>query len=599
MPNIVRVAQRIRRELCSPEAMIPLYAESHHLSKGAAIHVVLGPRGNPRAEWLLSCPMPMSQHSMVKGFVKDGIVFGTPLLLLSWPDLLRQAELPPRPRTQLVHEILYCLRHLIADYDAVFVADLETFYKNYERAPVDEKVQRPGWLGQTDDEFETDRFNAHLEKLIGYPKFVRAFRTTFEAFFGFALHGNQPRVLGELALTRAQCSVLHPDMLARPPAGRDDFVDHAKPADAWVAELSWLISGHSGRTDGCYRLEQRGFGNLVLIDWAKLIEIAVAQGRESILTRFLDTSNKDYVEAGVRARHAMAARWPAGVISRRPRPLRELVREYAGVELENELDRNPYEVYTLTGLMVARENYHNRSAAAHALKTILQEKKGAAPHRHILYLQYGDKDIAVIKRDGTFWFTLPYELYLAYDVRELWEGKRYRAGGTDFWHLRGINAHANGGRYHDLGSEGQKIERRVEPIPEARAFCDWANIQAAGVLEGKGWQKKLYEQRYSERIQEKLTGARQHMGPFAALEDDALREFCEKRGKAGPFTAAEWRELDNVLPQRSRVAITRRRDHLGFQHAVTKGYASYARSGYCGRRSVARRVEWRRAGVPA
>jgi hypothetical protein len=227
----------------------------------------------------------------------------------------------------------------------------------------------------------------------------------------------------------------------------------------------------------------------------------------------------------------------------------------------------------------------------------------------IAFLDYEGPDqesrkVQVIRRKmgatPQFLFQVPYEheLPAEYALREHWEGRRYTIGHVTYWTLRGINAHANGGRHVPFKQRKkgeEELVRIIPPVPAATAFRVWAELQAAA-LSGENFGKRLFDERRDERIKEKLAGQRKHLGRFAASEDQDLRRFFEQHGP-GNLSEEAKRELQNAVPGRSVKSLLERRDRLGFEYALQNGYAAYARSGYCGHASVARKRSWLAAGV--
>ena len=585
------LARRLRAACVDPQNRFTLLGEPGALDQGVCYHCVSGKHRNNEDRWILDQP------GIPPGLFPHGLGKGHVAIVVRWPELLAQALFPPKPLFAIAHDLLDFLQPVIWQHDAVLWTDL-----GYLR---EIRGTDPFLASLTATKIQ--RFNRHLEALLQTQGFRQDVRRTMRGSLAPAIARTVPAEDRE----RAGKDALF--LLARRLLDGIGFAaeyvhDGLFPEDLppWRQVARYIADGFSA-TDGCWRLDVHG-GPLVFVDWSRLVVIAEGLGLDWPINWKRFPPDSPHPKPGYAARSAFFDAVGRMFVAPRQESIFDCAEKF-GLTTKDDLE-HPWEIYSVPKLKARLARYAGQAATARQLAARRRRDPGAYELKpRIAYLDYEGLDqesrkIQVIRRrmgkERQLLFQVPYqeELPVEYALREHWEGKRYTIGSVIYWTLRGINAHANGGRHvpfkHRWKGEEELI-RIIPPVPAATEFRIWAERQARE-LSGKNFEKRLFDERRDERIKEKLAGERKHLGPFAASEDEDLRRFFEKRGP-GNLSEEAKKELLNAVPGRSLKSLLERRDRLGFFYAFDHGYRAYLSSGYCGHATAGRRRRWLAAGM--
>jgi len=580
MPNPYTVASHLKAALIDPNKSIPFYKGD--LYRGAAYHLFsdLSNRRNNQDRWFI-------QHPALPSWgVTIGNKFnGKPVVLLNWPNFLRQAQLPATSFGHIAHEILEMLEPLVLQFDAVLHTDLMALRKNYRAKDQAYRAEHPGFLGGSLDPLEWDRFNTHLERFCTNDSAMRLVRLSLEATWRLS-----PSHKGRDELNLPpNTSIINPRHLSDLRRSRRELMfplNILKMTQPWSRLTHYLASGFSG-SDGVWFYPARGStGSAMLVNWDRLIEIAKAQGyAESPLARLLAFTSPT---AGFEAKQAFSKATNGRLIYERKIPLSDYIIP-TGLTIPTVLT-HAWELYSATAISASLQGFNKSDEGLRKARLMRKRMPGAGvmPPKQfkVVYADYGDKGICIIKRGGNLLFTLPYTPDDLFTLREYRTKKSLRVGSDTYWTDQGINMHANGVL---TGS------KQAAPEPEARLFLPWVAQQKAR-LYGKDFNKALFDQARPQRIGEYMQGKRKTLSFFTPFEDAELNKIFPTV-PTGKLDDAAREYLRRTLPGRSDSAINRRREHLGFQYALQHGWVKYCASGYCGSRSQKRKARWLKAGV--
>jgi hypothetical protein len=581
MPTPYTVATHLKAALTDPTKSIPFYKGD--LYRGAAYHLFpdLSNRRNNQDRWFSQHPALPSWNVTIGNKFK-----GKPAVLLNWPNFLRQAQLPATSFGHVAHEILEMLEPLVLQFDAVLHTDLMSLRKNYRAKDQAYRAEHPGFLGGSLDPLEWDRFNSHLERFCTNASAMRLVRLSLEATWHLSRYAKER---AELNLPD-NTSILNPRFLGDNRRSRRELTlpqNLLKMTQPWSRLVHYLASGFAG-SDGVWFYPARGSkGAAVLVNWDRLIEIAKHQKYDdSPLVRLLAFTSPT---AGFEAKQAFSKATNGRLVyERSDMPLSDYVIP-TGLPVPTGLSHG-WDVYGAAILSSSLQSFNKNDEGLRRARMFRKRMPGAgeAPPKRfkVVYADYGDKGICIIKRGGNLLFTLPYTPDDLFTLPEYRSKTSIRMGSDIYWTDQAINLHANG----KLTGATQ-----VAPEPEARLFLPWVAQQKAR-LYGKDFNKALYEQARPQRIGEYARGDRKTLGLFTEFEDAELNKIF-MAAPAGPLDSIAKEYLRRTLPGRSDTAINRRREHHGFQYALQHGWLKYCSSGYCGSRSQKRKARWLKAGV--
>jgi len=534
------------------------------------------------------------------------------LLLVQWPMFLRTAltTWQSSPVRLLARQLLQVLRDdLVAEYDYAFALLLKRFDENWTAALPD-SLDRPFYFGQ-EDELDEQRFDAHLLSLLANKGFRRDLDRTMQRSLGPVAAKHQQLKLGlcpskhvkgvPCALcehnrwVRRYTSLLWPNRINGTESRRIVYTpqfrrlwpeNQRSPA---LCELRYLLSCVLPE-EGVARVETTGLGEALLVDFGRVMLLRRRDGRQSsIFTPFDDPGHSDWWLLGSQVREAFARLTENQYLGRRPSSLKELV-EAQGWEWRETLDI-PYEL--LSTFAVANKIQHAKKSArslAFALKRLPSRKAAPNAKKKAVQLKYVDAGgqeflITLIQRKNQNYVSTPFPVTGPAAHPQRRKGLAVRLGETVFWTAQGINKLVNA------------VEGGEASFPWAPHFLEWA-LREVSALDRKRFQKLHFEQHYGARLLRYKEGKQSHIGRFTQYEDTAITAFLFAR-PAGAHRLArdEWTQLLEKLPGRTEQGVLRHLEDLGKSYALQHGYAKYAESPLCLRRSVSRRRRWLQEGV--
>lgn len=611
-------------------------------TEGLAYHLVplLRPRGdNSWFENTLICREQLRIAEAAElprpDFNKSKILY-----LVNWSYLLWQARPGARSATTpLARQLLFGLIPLIEAFDFVLGTDLRVFQRNYEATELLKRAADPDYFGQTGDEDEA-RFKAHLRSLLENKVFRRYYVATMRKSLRLVTAAGDEHRIGLCTNAkshgrRTTCDYCKPQRWLREAVSLLKPTDLSEPAllhrlkfevvmpdwysditARWPAEIRYVLAC-AEPSDGAYRVKaQPRYGEIVLVNWAKLARRATEQDRVSVLREFyMPDAPAAHRFAGGRARMGFQNVYGAKVLAQRPKELKQMVVE-AGWEWFGELD-TPYELYrvgalageiakdkkALQALSKARRVYVDRSYLNSQKKRIYVTR---AWNNHLIHVFRRRKVYRKSKRNKlgfpgpdapkfVIFFQLPFDVP---PPPKTWNDRRKLAvklGEKWLWTTKAINNFAN----------EQVGETFV--YPEAREFLNWALMQETELLDPKRWRRALYDHKLHERLAELNRGpnVRQHLGPFAESEQRIIEAFLSERKdadgkpKRSKLSEGEWGDLMVKLPGRDKLGIQRQIDKQGLKFAQANGWRSYTQSYWGLVRTENRRTKWAKKGVKA
>lgn len=536
------------------------------------------------------------------------------MALIHWPTLLWQAN--PRSTSHLnplVHELLYVLLPLIAQYDVVLATDIRRLQERRAAKTREEWLATPGYVGfDGEPEFEA-RFHTHLQALLRNTSFRYYLERTMEATL-------KPVVAADEALKLIRC-----------PSGnshRKGETCEACQATKWVRSSSTLIfldklmsrdvralielklfspefyvpkpgSWNSEirywlnciePSEGVFRIDNDGkYGQYVLVNHAKLAQRAYDEGRDSPYRPLYLETDKHAWLAGARASAAMLELLGPRVLARRRKDLKDYVEE-AGWEWQETLDI-PYELYSVPQLMKRLEGA--KKSVQHLLNNLPVESARKTPvlaaqrTLKVVHLEYENetgtkKSVSVVRRRSpktgvvANYYTVPYAVTPDF-AKERHVGLAARIGEQRYWNAHGLHEHA---KRQMLGADH---------------FLRWV-LEQDKTLDAKRFEELRYQARYAERVarvlREKTPKGGVSAGRFMAWEDEHIRNFLLSRSKNGPLSEWDWHALLQRLPGRAKRGVMQRITVLGKAYFEQVGWVAYANSGLCLSRSSRKRAAW-------
>lgn len=373
----------------------------------------------------------------------------------------------------------------------------------------------------------------------------------------------------------------------------------------WHREVRYILSGFSEHDGITLFGNGKRHGTVVLVDFAKLLENAIALNRDTPFRSFIglqDPKGVDYERAGAAIRAAFVEKYKRAWITKD-------VAEYVVARGGTWHGGQAHALFNAPVLTQYLKNYMSRYTAAldwhrRRAHTTVQ----AAPRKfRVVYFTYENAAgesfpiLATrrrINKQEQMLFTLPVDLAPA----ELTPYARRRAcyfiDDQYYWTLQGIGRLAEVGpqghvddyesrRGHIRRGSGPLIDSTTRFYPWVRHFADWVLTKVDMTREE--FRQKLFDESLDQRVLALKQGKRKHLSFFTTQEDTIIREVCGAR-KPGKLTAEDWHKL-TAIP-RSRVAILKRMSELAYEYAEAHGWPAYVNSGYRIRHDESRRKKW-------
>lgn len=519
-------------------------------------------------------------------------------LVIHWGQLLANARPGSKGSTgALAHDLLAMLVGLVEQYDIVLADLIHLFATRRSQQLPQYRKENPLDFGIRGD-VEAARFHAHLTVLLKNKRFRGYVQQTMDAGLKYAIttpervrlnacpsgvkhrkgvscdacestkwvrHGTSLYAVGKFNWT-------HRSPFTWEPADPGLYV----PADAsWNAEVRRIVDG-LGVADGIHRT-----GNYVLVNFERLVEIAVAQCLPSPLLKLYESCDRRLSVAGFKAVTAFRQFVGDAATAYRPRPLEDVVLEAGWVFNPHTLDQ-PYEIYSVAGLM--RKLPEGRRSLTSMLANRPAVRAGVAvrPRKTpaVSSLTYRDPRgdlhlIQVVQRQrqdrARRWhnfYTVPYAVPRDADTPEMRIHHVRQVDGSQFYDLSLIHRHGNEHFTAWLAAEDTQMDRTR-------------------------FKQLRYEAAFPERFAAKQRGERDGVGQFLESEDEILTRFMLTReNKLKRLDAGQWFLLLGELPGRDRQGVLRRLDALGKRYCLEHGWTKYAASGLCLVRTVKRRMAW-------
>jgi hypothetical protein len=366
--------------------------------------------------------------------------------------------------------------------------------------------------------------------------------------------------------------------------------------------LRRIIDG-LGVSDGTYMTNN----NDVLVNFEVLVDTAVTAERAGPLFDLHRDNDNRIPVAAFKARELFEQKYGEDCQARRVRPMGDLVQDAGWPWNPSTLDL-PYGLYSVNKLTQKLDAalmsvYHlvSQTPRAHAKKQSHVKKL-----RHkLITLDYTDEagvshliQCAQVKLKRTASYSLEprvHNFYLPpYAVPADFNADKYRVGHSKargpvrLWDLHAINQHAE-----TRNPDGTAV------IPGSDHFCQWVASQDRQLTRTE-FKRRVYAQKYVDRIAKKARGESSNIGLFLPHEDEALLGYLTGReNKLKMLTTAQWVELEALLPGRGKRGISKRINTLGRAYCKTNGWVAYVNSGLCLKRTDSRRKQWsdRRRGI--
>lgn len=524
---------------------------------------------------------------------------------------------------RLSHQLWWALLPLIKNHDVVMAQLLEAAYQrfreNSERAEFE-----PLWVG-FDTEDDERRFDAQATALLAsrrsaerpHPGFCEAVVDWLEPIFAPAVHTAGQRTVGLCTIAmhhRGQlCSTCPEIATERPfitvfdvPALLDRRIrrtmeslittEPTRPESTARHNLQWLLSVRS-RRDGVCTFQHVNGASARFIDfqrvWARWKELEMP-------TMFDHIADMDKLEGPRQARAFFSRFMDGAVIPEHSYSAEQLFVEAGWGTAEDFATSYSQFEAVYDGALIQRLTALDQRAGAIAKARLSLPKLDApAPKRRIVTRRwtplFGGPAIPVRiiratsrHKERRNFYTLPHAVEDAMLTdRWLRIGRGLMYDSEFYWTAHAINHFAS------------KFNEDNEPIyPWAREFCEWVNLQEAGLCDDKLFQDAIYSERLPRRLEAIARGDRSHLGMFSDAEDEIIREFFFRPTTKKRLSPQDWQPLLEKLPGRNELGVLKRFEALGKKYAFQHGYQAYKASPYFRKFAAKRRAQWIKEGCP-
>lgn len=581
------------------------------------------------SSWFQDTFTGQAEHyaAMQQGLAAPSLERADVFVLVHWPHLLRQARFDPQANVfvaPLAWELLYVLLPMIEQFDWAFAEILKRF-RMYLASSRITRLPEPWEHGQRDHADEA-LFNEHLLSLLANVEFRKALQasmtTTFRAVTAIShTRERAPCPSGQRHYGDAECpdcagtrwsrnnvTVIRPALLGGAVFRRSDWrlefpiLWPEGVTNIWIKELRYLLSAMSS-AEGVQRVRRRGFGEAVLVDFGKLVENAWRDNRDSPFRKIVDSAQTtDFSVYGRKARRLFAEGTDNKLLGRRHIPLPEIVAE-AGWASTAAAETH-YELLSLRCMLLklARTkeqlNTLSKTWGRVAIARIPQRIEPDVIHEN--YTDENGVDVRVdvvrrslpsglpgiTKRKRICYFKIPFPLNINALGKNALKGVAIRLKGETWWTSRGIARLSN--MIDDNG---------VSIFKWGYHFAEWC-AERDIMIDDEYFKRRIYDERYSERVSGYQAGERKHIGRFSDYEQELVRDFFSNRPPSPKrLSANEWATLLAALPGRTKNSVNRQLERMGKEIAMRDGWAAYCRSPFCTRRSYLRRTAWVREGM--
>lgn len=589
---------RFRAALTSPGAYFPLFDVKHwtlNQPGTAGIGYWLRPRETRAARLQVWFPETMTFRHHPEVNWQHAEIYS----VVYWPRFLASAQSTQfSPLRPLATQLWFLLQPHVALFDQMFADELRAWADNYARNP-QLAAERPLYFGETTTA-DVKRFDAHLAQLLRNDKFNRHVAHVMNEFLGKSaaphtmyagLGCEDPTCSRSKTRYCEKCrqakalrwhgSVLR--MVNLEPRTKGWHLPPAEPsiaenASALLKEAAYLMSGLVSEDGAVIETTQPKL--MLVVCFETVLRRLQGTRRESILAEFADGVDDHLLwTQAVNARRFFDSKLADCLADPRP-PAFEMAQKH-GLPWANDFEHS-IGIYDLSKL---RNRLARDGAIDHQRRNVLlararSKRQTIKPERRFGLVDYrgptgNTYTLKVLGHKKRYYFQPPEPVTSGDYPRDY--ARKFK------------------GQFYFTPSGASRFLRR-DAFGAAEHWSSWLMATYMG-FGSADFRRLRYDNQYSERLTAINTGEQQRLGRFSTQEFQVLDGFLRVRPPKTGLSEAEWAEISQALPTRSKASIRNAIEKLGKDYAVRNGWVAYVNSPYCIQISSARRRRWAKDGV--
>lgn len=515
-----------------------------------------------------------------------------------WPRFLAAAQSTQfSPLRPLATRLWFLLRPHVALFDQMFADDLGAWAAQYEANPT-LAAERPLYFGET-SVADVKRFDAHLAQLLRSDRFNRHVAQVMNEFMAPAA---SPHAAYTLKCADPVCSRSQVRFCEHCRAGKAlrwhgsvlrmktlrDFARgwHLPPAEPSIAEnasallkeAAYLMSGLVSEDGAVIETTQPKL--MLVVCFETVLRRLQGTRRESILAEFADGVDDHLLwTQAVNARRFFDSKLADCLADPRP-PAFEMAQKH-GLPWANDFEHS-IGIYDLSKMRnrLARDGAIDNRRRNVLLARARSKRQTIKPERRFGLVDYrgptgNTYTLKVLGHKKRYYFQPPEPVTSGDYPRDY--ARKFK------------------GQFYFTPSGASRFLRR-DAFGAAEHWSSWLMATYMG-FGSADFRRLRYDNQYSERLTAINTGEQQRLGRFSTQEFQVLDGFLRVRPPKTGLSEAEWAEISQALPTRSKASIRNAIEKLGKDYAIRNGWVAYVNSPYCIQISSARRRRWAEDGV--